>query len=96
MASAIRPTLLRQAFAAPSKRAFTTTSSAVPAFRSQRQLQNVLRPSALVTQRAAFQTTQRQQILPPLPQKIMGTVNDAAKMPEASPSHGSLHWSMER
>lgn len=96
MASTLRPALLRHALAAPSKRAFTTTSAALPAFRSQRQLQSVLRPSALVAQRAAFQTSQQRQILPPLPQKILGTVNDAVKTPEASPSHGSLHWSMER
>ena len=34
--------------------------------------------------------------LPPLPQKVLGTVNDAVPSPEPSPSHGSLHWSMER
>lgn len=94
MASALRPTLLRQALAAPSKRALST--STLPAFRSQRQIQSVLRPSSLVAQKAAFQTSQQRHILPPLPQVIKGSVNDAAKSPEPSPSHGSLHWSMER
>jgi hypothetical protein len=27
---------------------------------------------------------------------IEGTINDAAKVPEPSPSHGSYHWSFER
>uniref|UniRef100_D5MTG7 Succinate dehydrogenase [ubiquinone] cytochrome b small subunit n=2 Tax=Corynespora cassiicola TaxID=59586 RepID=D5MTG7_CORCC len=51
-------------------------------------------PSA--TRIAAFHATQRQQILPPLPQKIEGTLNDPARVPDPSPSHGSYHWSFER
>lgn len=91
MASAVRPTLLRQALAAPSKRAF---SSAIPAFRSQQQPLKA-QPSWHI-QRAAFQTSTRRPILPPLPQVIDGSVNDPVKIPEPHPSHGSYHWTAER
>jgi succinate dehydrogenase (ubiquinone) membrane anchor subunit len=59
----------------------------MPAFRTN---------PVLRTQRAAFQTTPIRPILPPLPQKIEGTVNDPVKVPEADPGHGSYHWSAER
>jgi succinate dehydrogenase (ubiquinone) membrane anchor subunit len=45
---------------------------------------------------AAFHATQRTQILPPLPQKIIGTANDPTPVPDPSYSHGSYHWSFER
>ncbi|KAF2169390.1 hypothetical protein M409DRAFT_65069 [Zasmidium cellare ATCC 36951] len=89
MASALRSSVLRQALAAPSKRAF---SSAVPAFRSQ---QSHVKPSWHI-HRAAFQTSARRPILPPLPQVIHGSVNDPVKTPEPHPSHGSYHWTAER
>ncbi|KAK4191816.1 CybS-domain-containing protein [Podospora australis] len=44
----------------------------------------------------AFHTTARRDILPPLPQKVKGTVNDAAPVPPPSPSHGSYHWTFDR
>ncbi|KAI5294961.1 membrane anchor subunit of succinate dehydrogenase, Sdh4 [Ascosphaera acerosa] len=47
-------------------------------------------------QRYGFQTTSQRALLPPLPQKIPGTVNDAAALPPMSPSHGSHHWTFER
>ncbi|CAK3755874.1 mitochondrial succinate dehydrogenase subunit D [Lecanosticta acicola] len=91
MASTLRPTLLRQALAAPSKRAY---SSAVPAFRAQ-QHRLSQRPSWTL-QRATFQTSASRHILPPLPQVIKGTVNDPVNIPEPHPSHGSYHWTAER
>ncbi|KAK3899243.1 CybS-domain-containing protein [Staphylotrichum tortipilum] len=45
---------------------------------------------------AAFHTTARKNLLAPLPQTIQGTVNDAAPVPETSPSHGSYHWTFDR
>lgn len=45
---------------------------------------------------AAFHTSSRKSILPPLPQVVKGTVNDAAPVPATSPSHGSYHWTFER
>jgi len=92
MASALRAMLLRQALAAPSKRAFTTTT--LPAFRSQLLRRPALQQSIL--QRAAFQTTAHRALLPPLPQSIEGTVNDAAKVPTPDETHGSYHWTAER
>lgn len=98
MASALRPTLLRQAFAAaPAKRTFSSAVSAAPRFRQQ-----LLRPAvqqSIIRQAlpcTAFSTSQKRDILPPLPQKISGTVNDAARVPDAAPSHGSYHWTFER
>ncbi|KAJ4296980.1 membrane anchor subunit of succinate dehydrogenase, Sdh4 [Collariella sp. IMI 366227] len=44
----------------------------------------------------AFHTTARRNLLPPLPQRVNGTVNDAAPVPETSPSHGSYHWTFDR
>ena len=67
MASLMRPSVLRQA----------------PAV-SQRAMSAFARPTALAqfkpafqnsTRVAAFHATQRNQILPPLPQKIIGTAN---------------------
>jgi succinate dehydrogenase (ubiquinone) membrane anchor subunit len=48
------------------------------------------------TRIAAFHATQRQQILPPLPQKIEGTTNDPTPVPTPEYAHGSYHWSFER
>lgn len=83
MASALRSSLLRQVLAAPAQR---TAFSAAPAFRSQRW----------ALQRAAFQTSARMNILPPLPQTVEGTVNDPVKIPHSAPAHGSYHWTAER
>ncbi|KAF1825476.1 succinate dehydrogenase flavo protein subunit [Dissoconium aciculare CBS 342.82] len=83
MASALRSSILRQCLGAPVQR---TASATLPAFRSQQW----------ALQRAAFQTSARMAILPPLPQAIQGTVNDPVKVPHAHPSHGSYHWTAER
>ena len=96
MAASLRPTLLRQALAAPTKRSLTT-SSAIPAFRAQllrQSRQPAIQPWA--AHRAAFRTTAPAKILPPLPQVIRGNVNDAAIVPESEPTHGSYHWTFER
>lgn len=45
---------------------------------------------------AQFHATSRREILPPEPQVVEGTVNDAAKVPPTSPTHGSYHWTFER
>uniref|UniRef100_Q5G5B2 Succinate dehydrogenase [ubiquinone] cytochrome b small subunit n=1 Tax=Pyricularia grisea TaxID=148305 RepID=Q5G5B2_PYRGI len=45
---------------------------------------------------AAFHASSRRNLLPPLPQKIQGTVNDPAPVPSPSPSHGHYHWTFER
>ncbi|EME46794.1 hypothetical protein DOTSEDRAFT_70689 [Dothistroma septosporum NZE10] len=90
MATSFRPSLLRQAVAAPATRAYST-----PAVRSHFNAQTRPAP-AWTAQRAAFQTSARRPILPPLPQVINGSVNDPVKVPEPHPSHGSYHWSMER
>ncbi|KAK5711070.1 membrane anchor subunit of succinate dehydrogenase, Sdh4 [Elasticomyces elasticus] len=83
MASALRPTLLRQAFAAPTSR---LTSAA---FRPRQQL---IQRAPL----AAFQTSSKRSILPALPQRLDGTVNDAVKLPPSEPTHGNYHWTAER
>ena len=44
----------------------------------------------------SFHASPTRAILPPLPQVIKGTVNDAATVPDASYAHGSYHWSFER
>ncbi|KAJ9648232.1 membrane anchor subunit of succinate dehydrogenase, Sdh4 [Coniosporium apollinis] len=103
MASVIRPTLLRQAFAAPSKRVLSTSTIASSAFKSstlssRRPLQSALAQDALPKSAriAAFHGTGSRMILPPLPQRIQGTVNDPASVPDPTPAHGSYHWTFER
>ncbi|KAK6496747.1 membrane anchor subunit of succinate dehydrogenase, Sdh4 [Arthrobotrys musiformis] len=48
------------------------------------------------TRVAAFHASQRNQILPPGPQVVHGTVNDPVPVPTPSASHGSYHWAFER
>ncbi|KAK3934062.1 CybS-domain-containing protein [Diplogelasinospora grovesii] len=62
---------------------------AAKSLRQQSVLQNAVRTSA-------FHTTSRRNILPPPPQRVEGTVNDAVPVPPPSPSHGSYHWTFER
>ncbi|KAF2232922.1 CybS-domain-containing protein [Viridothelium virens] len=110
MASIIRPSLLRHCRAIPTERLLSTNASTFSraAFRSARPmsssfpskrpiqsaLPNVhLRGSIRV---AAFHASGRREILPPLPQKIQGTANDPAPVPDPSAAHGSYHWSFER
>ncbi|KAL2180141.1 CybS-domain-containing protein [Thermothelomyces heterothallicus CBS 202.75] len=63
-------------------------ASARPSFQ-QSVITNAVRATA-------FHTTARRNLLPPLPQRVEGTVNDAAPVPEPSPSHGSYHWTFDR
>lgn len=93
MASIMRPTLLRSAIPKPAT--IQRSSLSTLAARSvNRPLAQHLRPAAL--QRAAFHASQRNQILPPLPQKIIGTANEPVPVPDPDYAHGSYHWSFER
>jgi len=102
MASIVRPVMQRQAcFAAASKRAFS--SKVVYNFPAIRKPASILSSQAIRTpfakdaiRAAAFHTSSKKSILPPLPQVVKGTVNDAAPVPPTSPSHGSYHWTFER
>lgn len=102
MASVMRPGLVKQGLAAPaaSQRVFSTftSSSARQASPLVQQLRPAYARSALPRSAriAAFHATQRQQILPPLPQKIEGNVNTAVPVPNPDYTHGSYHWSFER
>ncbi|KAF2148460.1 succinate dehydrogenase subunit D [Myriangium duriaei CBS 260.36] len=53
-------------------------------------------PSAITARVAGFHASPTRAILPPLPQKISGTVNDPVVVPHSSYAHGSYHWTMER
>jgi succinate dehydrogenase (ubiquinone) membrane anchor subunit len=97
----VRPTLLRQAFnAAPAKRLSTQTAYQL---RTASPLAHLPLRSSFVrgalpqaTRIAAFHVTARRPILPALPQKVEGTVNDPAIIPHTSHLHGSYHWTFER
>ncbi|KAH7086026.1 mitochondrial succinate dehydrogenase cytochrome b560 subunit D [Paraphoma chrysanthemicola] len=99
MASIMRPSLFRQAVPKPvaPQRMLSTVTSSVNRPLAQ-QLRPAFQRSAVPksTRIAAFHATQRKQILPPLPQKIIGTANDPVPVPEPSYTHGSYHWSFER
>ena len=98
MASVMRPGLVKQGLAAPaaSQRVFSTFTSSSARHSSPliQQLRPAFAPKS--TRIAAFHATQRQQILPPLPQKIEGGVNTAVPVPNPDYAHGSYHWSFER
>lgn len=95
MASLMRPSLARQVFAAPRMLStFTTSSTRSVAHHLRPALQRSAVPKS--TRIAAFHATQRNQILPPLPQKIVGTTNDPVPVPNPNYAHGSYHWSFER
>lgn len=85
MAFVLRPVLLRHAARHPLVR-----PAILPA------VSRWARPAPLAPQAAAFQTSAQRNILPPLPQRVQGTVNDAAHVPTPDPMHGSYHWSFER
>jgi hypothetical protein len=100
MASIVRPGLLRQACTQPaaSQRMLSTiTSSAINRPLAQ-PMQAAFQRSAIPKSAriAAFHATQPTQILPPLPQKIIGTTNDPTPVPNPDYAHGSYHWSFER
>ncbi|KAK7550562.1 CybS-domain-containing protein [Phyllosticta citricarpa] len=101
MASIFRPTL-RACTAIPTQRVVSTKASAAAAaaFRTskplvQKPVQSAFVRSALPSLRP-FHATASRAILPPLPQKVEGTTNDPAPVPEPSPTHGSYHWTFER
>jgi len=68
-------------------------STSIGLLRSTRPL---LVSSRLTPQIVAFHASAKKQILPPLPQVVQGTANDAAPIPPHSPTHGSYHWTFER
>ncbi|KAI8933589.1 hypothetical protein NX059_009319 [Plenodomus lindquistii] len=99
MASIMRPSLAKQAFAQPAaaqRMLSTATTSTTRSITQQLRpaLQRTVVPQS--TRIAAFHATQRNQILPPLPQKIVGTTNDPVPVPNPDYAHGSYHWSFER
>ncbi|KAI0102710.1 mitochondrial succinate dehydrogenase cytochrome b560 subunit D [Nemania sp. FL0031] len=98
MASAIRPMLLRQTvLSAATRRATSTTSTTMPASailsRTSFQSAPIAKSAARI---AAFHASSRRSLLPPGPQVIKGTVNDAVPVPDPTPTHGSYHWTFER
>jgi succinate dehydrogenase (ubiquinone) membrane anchor subunit len=99
MASIMRPSLLRQTVQAPaaSQRMLSTVTGSTVRPLAQ-QMRPAFQRSAIPasTRIAAFHATQRNQILPPLPQKIIGTTNDPTPVPDPDYTHGSYHWSFER
>src|ERR1700712_99872 len=102
MASLMRPSVLRQPCQPPpaSQRMLSTLTRNT--IKPTSPLTHHLRPSFVrttlpkSTRIAAFHATQRNQILPPLPQVIEGTANDPTPVPEPEHVHGSYHWSFER
>ncbi|KAI3319265.1 CybS protein [Xylariaceae sp. AK1471] len=94
MASAIRPTMLLRhtALSAATRRVATAPMSS--AFLSRTPFQsNIAKNVARV---AAFHASSRRSLLPPGPQILQGTVNDAAPVPDPKPTAGSYHWTFER
>ncbi|KAK5637220.1 hypothetical protein RRF57_012932 [Xylaria bambusicola] len=85
MASAIRPMLLRQTAAL--RAAATTTRSPILS-RTSSPFQSAVTKNAVRV--AAFHASSPRSILPP------GPLNDAAPVPDPSPTHGSYHWTFER
>ncbi|KAK2747726.1 membrane anchor subunit of succinate dehydrogenase, Sdh4 [Myotisia sp. PD_48] len=95
MASIARPAALRQSCALLTLNTRATTSrSPITAFASLNAAQ--LKNKQVSSRIAAFHASSRKDILPPLPQTVIGTMNDAAPVPPTSPSHGSYHWTFER
>jgi len=100
MASIVRPNVLRQVCQfSGAKRVFSTKTANLPSsivskptIRSAFARQPL--PSSMKV--AAFHASGKRAILPPGPQVIDGTANDAAVVPPPSPSHGSYHWTFER
>ncbi|GAW11373.1 hypothetical protein EKO27_g644 [Xylaria grammica] len=93
MASALRPMLLRQtALSAATRRAATVPASAFLSRTTPFQ-STIAKDASRV---AAFHASSRRSLLPPGPQVIKGTVNDAVPVPDPAPTHGSYHWTFER
>ncbi|KAF2471091.1 CybS-domain-containing protein [Lindgomyces ingoldianus] len=102
MASIMRPGLLRSACQNPAASQRMLSSFARSGIKRSSPLIHQLRPQFVhptipkSTRIAAFHVTQRQQIIPPLPQKIHGTLNDPVPVPNPEPVHGAYHWTFER
>lgn len=100
MASFIRPSsILRQSclFKVPATRtAFYSTKAPLASSIGLRSAQVQKKDGPISSQVAAFHASTKKEILPPLPQVIHGTTNDAAPLPPPSPTHGSYHWTFER
>ncbi|KAF2114705.1 mitochondrial inner membrane protein [Lophiotrema nucula] len=102
MASIMRPGLLRQACQAPAASQRMLSTFASSSVKQSSPFAQHMRPAFArstipkSTRIAAFHATQRQQILPPLPQRIEGTTNDPTPVPDPTPAHGSYHWTFER
>jgi hypothetical protein len=100
MASLMRPSLVRHAVSKPAtvQRMLSTITASTINRPLAQQLRPAFQRSAVpkAARVAAFHATQRNQILPPLPQKIEGTANDPTPVPDPSYAHGSYHWSFER
>ncbi|OJD18226.1 hypothetical protein AJ78_01726 [Emergomyces pasteurianus Ep9510] len=108
MASIVRPSafVLRRsclALSNPARNAAFYSTSKATSTTSPLAIASTLKPSLLQTKQrdvgvkiAGFHATSRRDLLPPPPQTIQGTMNDAAPLPPTSPSHGSYHWTFER
>ncbi|CAG8983037.1 hypothetical protein HYALB_00010164 [Hymenoscyphus albidus] len=101
MASIVRPAVFRQScLRLTTKKSFSTKpSSSFPAIKkpaSSTLSKNAKTVAPSSVRIAAFHASGRKAILPPLPQSIDGTANEAAKIPPSNPAHGSYHWSFER
>ncbi|WEW54721.1 hypothetical protein PRK78_000144 [Emydomyces testavorans] len=100
MVSVIRPSApaLRQtcfAFSSPARRAASySTKSPLAAITTVKPVQLQKKNGSMKV--VQFHATSKREILPPEPQTVKGTVNDAAPVPPTSPTHGSYHWDFER
>ncbi|KZZ86810.1 Cytochrome b, succinate dehydrogenase small subunit, CybS [Ascosphaera apis ARSEF 7405] len=96
MASLFRPTAASMGIMRQSCRSMAKgPHMGAAAFVSRSSIMSVV-SSQNAFQRSGFQTSSKRDLLPPLPQKLPGTVNDPAPLPEVHPSEGSYHWTFER
>ncbi|KIW08586.1 uncharacterized protein PV09_00549 [Verruconis gallopava] len=97
MASIARQSMLKQAWAsAPSKQltSFRAAASLASANAWRQPASSIILRNAVPV--AGFHASGRRAILPPLPQRVNGSVNDPAPVPAPHPFHGSYHWTFER
>ena len=95
MATLLRPAIFRQS----ALLTFSRRCSARTPFSPSLPIATLPSSRAVASRRLAavgFHTSSRRSILPPGPQVIEGTTNDAAPVPDPSPTHGSYHWTFER
>src|SRR5271156_177609 len=98
MASIARTTILRKNLLSASSRQLLSTRIPIQTFRPISILSkpHALPRSSSIPRIAAFHSSAQRKILPPGPQVLEGSVNDAAPVPKTSPTHGSYHWTFER